>query len=331
MNRVKAYVIETRFPFLIVSVFPVLLATFYIISKSISLNITDTLLVLAGVVCLHLGTNIINDYFDFKNGTDIVNKQYVPGFSGGSRIIQENLLAPNEVLWFSIFFFSLASIAGVYLTLKSGYVVLALGIFAIISGVLYSYFANSFYFGEVLVGVCFGILIPQGAYFVQTGACSADLLLLSMPFFALTFLIHLINEFPDYSADKQSGKKTLTVRIGPRVSALVYVITLFALYGYIVFISVNKAMPYLLLVILLMPLSLKKAHFLIKRSDNFRAIAYFSPMTVALYASISVIILCGVLWELKMHLLNYFILPIIGLLMVFMVYRNWYNNGQKYS
>jgi 1,4-dihydroxy-2-naphthoate octaprenyltransferase len=43
-------------------------------------------LTLAGVVFIHLGTNVVNDYFDHRSGNDSFNTEFVRPFTGGGRI-----------------------------------------------------------------------------------------------------------------------------------------------------------------------------------------------------------------------------------------------------
>ena len=92
------------------------------------------ILTLLGAVSLHLGTNIINDYFDHKSGNDEANNEFVRPFSGGSRMIQLGLLTPLEVLTAAIIFFAVGIFIGLYLTFKCGLPVLILGLIGVISG-----------------------------------------------------------------------------------------------------------------------------------------------------------------------------------------------------
>jgi len=54
-------------------------------------------LALVGTVLLHGAANVANDYFDHVSGNDASNHNLTP-FSGGSRVIQEGLMTPAQVL-----------------------------------------------------------------------------------------------------------------------------------------------------------------------------------------------------------------------------------------
>src|SRR5712692_12074183 len=91
----KVWIRELRAPF------PLLPVIFVPVGIAIawshgSLNILTALLTLAGVLCLHAGVNVLNDYFDYKSGIDLLTTP--TPFSGGSRILPAKELAPNNVL-----------------------------------------------------------------------------------------------------------------------------------------------------------------------------------------------------------------------------------------
>ena len=47
------------------------------------------------MLSLHSGTVILNDYFDFKSGTDVINQERTP-YSGGSGLLPEKILTPGR-------------------------------------------------------------------------------------------------------------------------------------------------------------------------------------------------------------------------------------------
>jgi 1,4-dihydroxy-2-naphthoate octaprenyltransferase len=69
-------------------------------------------------------------------------------------------------------------------------------------------------FGEMAVAVSYGPLVTAGTYLVQCGTIPTGTALLSLPLGVLIAAFLWINEFPDYTADALSGKRTLVVRLG---------------------------------------------------------------------------------------------------------------------
>lgn len=174
-------------------------------------------LALAGVVFIHLGTNVSNDYFDHRSGNDAANKDFVRPFTGGSRLIQENLISPRAVLILSIALLAAALAVGVVLAVLRGPYIVLLGAIGVASGLFYvapPVNLASRGFGEVFIGLNFGVLAVAGSYFVQAGDVTGEIVVASLPLAILIAAVVFINEFQDMKADATAGKRTLVVRIG---------------------------------------------------------------------------------------------------------------------
>ena len=46
----------------------------------------------------HAGANVLNDYFDARNGADDANQQGLFPFTGGSRLIQNGAVSVAELV-----------------------------------------------------------------------------------------------------------------------------------------------------------------------------------------------------------------------------------------
>ena len=75
-------------------------------------NLVHGTLTLIGIVCIHASVNVLNDYFDFKSGIDTATTP--TPFSGGSRVLPENLLTPRSVLIGGIILLAIGSLIGLY-------------------------------------------------------------------------------------------------------------------------------------------------------------------------------------------------------------------------
>ncbi len=137
MTLLRRWLKAVRAPFFTATIVPVCLGA-AIAGRYGNFSVSLFLWTLAGVVFLHAGTNMMNDYYDHLSANDEVNEHFNP-FSGGSRVIQEKLLKPEEVFWGACAFFILGSICGIYLNGKvPGNVILYLGLFGLLSGVFYT-------------------------------------------------------------------------------------------------------------------------------------------------------------------------------------------------
>ena len=288
-NKIKAWIIELRAPFLTVTILPIILGALIAKLDIGMINFLLLALALLGAVFIHLGTNIINDYFDYINGTDNTNKEFIRPFSGGSRTIQNKLLSKNEVLTGAIIFFILGSAIGLYLAFKIGIFVLYLGVFGILSAILYSAFLSSYFIGEALVGFNFGIIMALGSYYVQTKTFSWEVVFVSLPLALLTSLILWINEFPDYKADKKSEKKTFVVRLGRKKSSVVYMLILLFTYFYIIILSIWKNISLLLFSLITIPLAVISIIKALQYYNEPKKMFASYPLTIILHLSIGLV------------------------------------------
>src|SRR3972149_7377078 len=70
---------------------------------------------LFAALCYHAGMNVLNDYYDFRNGADALNKSPLTPFAGGSKFIQNGLLTPKETLFLGAGLVIAGTFAGLYL------------------------------------------------------------------------------------------------------------------------------------------------------------------------------------------------------------------------
>ncbi|MFX0108548.1 MAG: prenyltransferase, partial [Candidatus Hodarchaeota archaeon] len=133
-SKAKAWLTELRVGFLTGSLTPVLLGTAiaWSIAGVFLLDVFILTLIAAG--CVHLGSNISNDYFDHKEdntGTDDINVEFIRPFTGGARMIQLGYLTPREVLAGAMVFFAIGASIGVYLAFTRGLLILVIGIIGV--------------------------------------------------------------------------------------------------------------------------------------------------------------------------------------------------------
>ena len=168
--RLKTMIKVTRAPFFASLVTSVLVGTTLAWHKG-SFHWGYFLLTLIGIVCINAGMNMSNDYFDHLSGNDEINQELTP-FSGGSRTIQEGILSAKQVLMWSLLFFLVGIVIGLYLTLTRGWLVLWLGLVGVFIAVFTSappfrlnYLGHGL--GELSTFLGTGPLIVVGSYYVQ--------------------------------------------------------------------------------------------------------------------------------------------------------------------
>lgn len=167
---------------------------------------------LVGALLLQVGTNLANDYYDFKRGADTADRL------GPPRATQQGWLAPRSVLVGALACFGAAFLVGLYLVSVGGPPILVIGLASIVAGLAYT--AGPFPLaynglGDVFVLVFFGFVAVGGTYFVQAQAVSAVSLWSALPVGLLGVALLAVNNTRDATTDAAAGKRTLVVRFGP--------------------------------------------------------------------------------------------------------------------
>jgi 1,4-dihydroxy-2-naphthoate octaprenyltransferase len=257
-TKIIKFVAITRAGFTSASLFPVLIVASYFagigdyLFSSISLILT-----LVGIFSLQLFSNLYNDFFDVKDGTDGINDDYFnvgmndpilegAQLSGGSRAIELGLitLKKTKLLANLMLICSLTSAIFIlllsYLKTNSYHNSIYVSIIAI-SGIALGYFYTAKPLklsarkglGELTIFLAFGPLLTLGTGFAIS---SETIILFSKEFYNLFFLgipvgllttnILFINQFPDYKSDKLAGKNNLVVVLGKKAARWVYLIFL---------------------------------------------------------------------------------------------------------
>jgi 1,4-dihydroxy-2-naphthoate octaprenyltransferase len=212
----SAWLRELRAPFFTGSIVPITLGAAVSWYYSGLFNLWIFLLSLGVTICLHAGANVVNDYFDYKSGCDAINKEYVPMFSGGSRLLVDGILSPTGVYLYAVGFFALGALSSLLLFMIRGWIIIVIVASGIVTGYFYTTRLATRGIGELAVGIEFGPIAVIGSYFAQTGLIDFNPIWASIPVGLMIANILWINEVPDIKADAHSGKKTLVARMGKR-------------------------------------------------------------------------------------------------------------------
>jgi 1,4-dihydroxy-2-naphthoate octaprenyltransferase len=249
--RATIWLTELRYPFFTATIAPVFLGTAMAWSIAGRFDIIYFILTLAGILCLNAGTNVINDYFDYRSGCDQANKEAIHPFTGGSPFLVQGMLSPHGVFIYALSFFAIAGGIGAYLALVRGWFILVLTVFGIFSGYFYTTSLATRGIGEFFVGLNLGPLLVLGTYYVQTRALAVEPFIAALPLGLYVAAILWINEIPDYNADHLVGKNTAVVRLGRRRAAKVYAYIVSTVYATIVVGVVSCILPAVTLIALL--------------------------------------------------------------------------------
>jgi 1,4-dihydroxy-2-naphthoate octaprenyltransferase len=176
------------------------------------------LVTVLGIFAVEVAKNASGEVFDWDSGTDLrIRPEDQSPFSGGKRVLVDALLSRAQTWGIAVGGYLAAVAAGLAIMEWREPGVLWLGVAGLASAFFYHAPPLSLSYrglGELAVGICYGPLICGGTYLVQRGSLPAGVVLASLPLGILIAAFLWINEFPDYSADALSGKRTLVVRLG---------------------------------------------------------------------------------------------------------------------
>ena len=181
------------------------------------------LLCLVVAVALQVGVNFANDYSDGVKGTD--DRRVGP-----VRLVGQGLASPGAVRTAAFASFLVAMLAGLAITAIIGqWWLLAVGAACVAAAWLYTGGPRPYGYqglGEVFVLVFFGLVPVCGTEYVQSLSVSAAGVLGGIAVGLLSCAVLVTNNLRDIPTDRQTGKRTLAVRLGDPATRALYVTTI---------------------------------------------------------------------------------------------------------
>ncbi len=205
---------------------PVLVAAALVHTDGVRVGL-PTMLALIGAILIQIGTNLVNDYADFKSGAD------GPDRLGPARAAAQGWLTPRALLIGASIALVGAALCGVYIVQVGGWPLLAIGVASIICAVAYT--AGPFPLGylglgDIFVLLFFGIAAVCGTYFLEAQSVSGSSVLVALAIGSLATAILVVNNLRDRDTDERVGKMTLAVRFGARFARVEYTTLVFGAY-----------------------------------------------------------------------------------------------------
>lgn len=182
-------------------------------------------LTLVTAILLQILSNLANDYGDSLHGADHVRRQ------GPRRAVQSGLIARDAMRRAIILVVLLAMACGLALVWLAfgteGLLLLAVFVFlgaaAIWAAIAYTASARPYGYaglGDLFVFLFFGLVAVGGTFFLQTQQLTAAVLLPAGSVGLFSVAVLNVNNIRDLESDREAGKRSLPVRLGPRAARI---------------------------------------------------------------------------------------------------------------
>lgn len=215
------------------------------------------LLTVLGSMLVHAGTNLVNDYNDFKKGVDRKDT------FGSSGLLVGGILKPGQIAKEAVICFMLASLIGAYfiMTARNPLIFIIICVLSLISGIFYTAMPISLKYhalGDIQVFLFMGPVITAGAYYVQTQEFSWIPLIYGITIgFYVDAILHS-NNLRDIEFDSRAGISTMAIKLGEKGAIGMYLFLIFGGYlSIIIFVMFAHLHQVALLTFLSLPMAIK--------------------------------------------------------------------------
>ena len=297
-NTLGQYLKATRPSFLSITLIA------YFIGYSINPNIGYSTLGFLGLIVAllaHAAGNVINDFHDSVNGSDVANIERIYPFTGGSRMIQDGVFTDQQIRHVAIALFCLSILLGISVAYTSSISLIFVGMLGIF--LAWAYSAPPFklmsrgLIGELSIALAWSLVVIGAAILSESPQVSHSglptYIAIGLSYgFSVTNIL-FVNQIPDITADLSAKKHTLAATIQAKHLWLYYLcfnlLTYSTLLAGHLFDLVNGTH---LIALLVIPLHLYITHLLTNSSHNKSTIKRAIILTILsthIYGAILVI------------------------------------------
>ena len=185
-----------------------------------------------GITAVQIMTHYSNDYFDLT--ADKAN-QTPTRWSGGSRILADDLISPKAALVTAVSGGAVAITAAFILTITIGTGPLTIPLFLLAVTLAWSYSSPPLQLnmqgkGEITGAILIPGLTTLVGYYLQAGSLTLLPFLSIFPLSCLQMAMLMVINFPDAKGDAAVGKRTLVHLLGEKSAVRLYLTLLLSAY-----------------------------------------------------------------------------------------------------
>lgn len=264
MGKIKFWINNARPISLPQSMLPALTAVALSVGAG-NFSVIAAIASVIGVACLHLGMNLLDDWFDYKVGSAEARQSVAnEGFRG--RMIKYPYLTSGEATSAQLLkaiccIMGIAAVMGLIVMYLRGPMILGWVAACLVIGVSYSGWPLKLGFrglGEMVIFIMFGPLMMTGVYYAITGTLDWKITWLSIAVGLLVTNIVYSHSVLDAIPDQKMGKKTMAHLMGSGKGQILLSALLNTVPYIMVVIAVvlGQLHPAFLAVLLVLPMSL---------------------------------------------------------------------------
>ena len=279
VTRREAWLMAARPQTLPAGAAPVVVGTGLAVAEGV-LAALPALFALLGALCIQVGTNFANDYYDAVKGADTADRE------GFTRVTAGGLIEAGAVRRAMYLTYALAVLLGTYLVYVGGLPIVLVGLSGIAAGILYTGGPYPYGYrglGDLFVFVYFGLVAVVGTYYVQAvtyapvgafplsvppGTVPLSAVVAALPAAGLSTAILVVNNVRDRETDRRAGKRTLAVMFGYRFSRVEFALAVGMAYVVPPVFYATGYGPFVLLPLLTAPLALRLGRTVFARTDG---------------------------------------------------------------
>jgi 1,4-dihydroxy-2-naphthoate octaprenyltransferase len=212
------------------------------------------ILVALGLILAHTGSNLVNDFWDFRHGIDTPDS---PRATYGPHPFTDERNSYKEFIIVTGVLLLLATVIGVYLTAAAGLWVLA---FALGGAFVLLFYSGGpiplkyFGLGELAVFIVWGPLMIGGSYYVMAEELPWWVVLASIPYGLGVTTVLFGKHLDKLSFDTAKGIRTMPIVLGEKAARWVTIVLSVGMYAATAALAVWQQMPALILVVGALPL-----------------------------------------------------------------------------
>lgn len=284
LDQLKAFLDLVEIRTKVASIFPFLIGTLYAITRYHMFNLTNALLMFFSLLMIDMATTSANHYMDYKKA--ILKEGYhYEEHNPISRAVHK----VQHAKWVILILVSIGAFLGLILAVQTDWIVLWIGLFSFLCGLLYSFgpvpisrtplgeALSGFFMGVVIVGLSVYIhIIPLGlvnyklsfneAIFYLNWRELVNITVVGLPMMFMISNIMLANNTCDMAEDLVNKRMTLPILIGEEQATKLFLWAVYGAYAGVIFGIMIEALPAIQVVSL--------ATFPIVRSNSWRFVEH---------------------------------------------------------